>query len=122
MSPASVTWKDLGRWVKKSEKGIAILAPCMRPKGTRNAPKEEAAVEREETGDRGERRRFAPLFFKVVYVFDVSQTEGKPLPEFEVPSLTGEANEALFDQVMQMTRTQGLEVGFESRPQPRPGY
>jgi hypothetical protein len=26
-------------------------------------------------------------------VFDVSQTEGKPLPEYVVPSLTGEANE-----------------------------
>jgi uncharacterized membrane protein (UPF0127 family) len=27
------TWKDLGRWVKKGEKGIAILAPCFPPKG-----------------------------------------------------------------------------------------
>ena len=26
------TWKDLRRWVKKGEKGIAILAPCMPPK------------------------------------------------------------------------------------------
>ena len=68
------------------------------------------------------KRRNSPPLFKVVYVFDVSQTEGKPLPEFEVPSLTGEANEGLFDQVMQLTRTQGLEVSFESRPQQDPGY
>jgi len=80
--------------------------------------KEEVASENE--NGRRRRRRDSPLFFKVVYVFDVSQTEGKPLPEFEVPSLTGEANEALFDQVMQLTRTQGLEVGFESRPQQDP--
>ena len=29
------TWKDLGRWVKKGEKGIAILAPCLPPKSAR---------------------------------------------------------------------------------------
>jgi hypothetical protein len=109
------TWKDLGRWVKKSEKGIAILAPCMRPKETKTVPKEEAAGENEE-GETADKEAIRPLFFKVVYVFDVSQTEGKPLPEFEVPSLTGEANEALFDQVIHLTRTQELEVGFESRP------
>ena len=68
----------------------------------------------------GRREEIRPLYFKVVYVFDVSQTEGKPLPEFEVPSLTGEANEALFNQIMQLTRTQGLEVGFESRPDQDP--
>jgi hypothetical protein len=49
-------------------------------------------------------------------VSDISQTEGEPLPEFEVPSLTGEANEKLFDRVMVMARSQGLNVSFESRP------
>jgi hypothetical protein len=91
----------------------------MRPKGTRNAPKEEVAGESEEL-ETAEKEEIRPLFFKVVYVFDVSQTEGKPLPEFEVPSLTGETNEALFEQVMQLTRAQELEVGFESRPQQDP--
>jgi uncharacterized membrane protein (UPF0127 family) len=109
------TWKDLGRWVKKSEKGIAILAPCMRPKGTKNTPKEENVVESDEGGTE-EKEEIRPLYFKVVYVFDVSQTEGKPLPEFEVPTLTGQANEALFDQVIHLTRRQGLDVGFESKP------
>jgi uncharacterized membrane protein (UPF0127 family) len=35
------TWKDLGRWVKKGEKGIAILAPCFPPKEQRPAPPED---------------------------------------------------------------------------------
>ncbi len=113
------TWKDLGRWVKKGEKGIAILAPCMPLKGTRTALREEIAGESEE-GETEEKEEIRPLYFKIVYVFDVSQTEGKPLPEFEVPSLTGEANEALFDKVMQLTRAQGLEVSFEPRPQQDP--
>ena len=43
-----------------------------------------------------------PRYFRVVYVFDLSQTEGKPLPEFEVPSLTGEANEELFNKVQSL--------------------
>ncbi|GAI23445.1 unnamed protein product, partial [marine sediment metagenome] len=69
-----VTWKDLGRWVKKGERGISILAPVMPPK----PKKEELEAEEEEI-------ELAPVYFKVVHVFDISQTEGKPLPEFEVP-------------------------------------
>lgn len=119
------TWKDLGRWVNAGEKGIAILAPilpprptCPRcdariPKGARFCPKCGEPVEiKEETEE--------VRFFKVVYVFDIGQTEGKPLPEFEVPVLTGEANEQLFAKVMALAKAQGLEVSFESRPEQRP--
>jgi len=102
------TWRDLGRWVKKGEKGIAILAPCFPPKEkkpeTEKAEEEEAEIE------------VSPVYFKVVHVFDVSQTDGEPLPEFEVPSLTGEANEELFKKTMALTSMQGLDVSFESRP------
>lgn len=112
------TWKDLYRWVKKGEKGIAILAPCMPPKQKKPEPAEVSETEgKEETVEETEIR---PLYFRVVYVFDVSQTEGKPLPEFEVPSLTGEANEKLFEQMIHLTGTQALEVSFESRPQQDP--
>jgi len=102
------TWKDLGRWVKKGEKGIAILAPCMPPKGQKPEPKEN--------NDEEEEIEVSPIYFKVVHVFDVSQTDGEPLPEFDVPSLTGEANEDLFEKTMALTRVQGLDVSFESRP------
>ncbi len=113
------TWKDLGRWVKKGEKGIAILAPCLPPKDTRIKPPAEIESEGEEE-DKENEEEIRPLYFKVVYVFDVGQTEGKPLPEFEVPALTGEANEGLFREIMGLTESQGLEVGFESRPQQDP--
>jgi hypothetical protein len=49
-------------------------------------------------------------------VSDISQTEGKPLPEFEVPVLTGEANEELLSKVLALAKAQGLEVSFELRP------
>jgi hypothetical protein len=91
----------------------------MSPKETKPASPEGAEHENEEE-EREKIEEIRPLHFKVVYVFDISQTEGKPLPEFGVPSLTGEANEALFNQIIQLTRTQGLEVGFESRPQQDP--
>ena len=109
------TWKDLGRWVKKGEKGIAILAPCLPPKSARVTEREYGESDEEEKVT-----EIRPIYFKVVHVFDISQTEGKPLPEFEVPVLTGEVDENLLTGVMTLARTQGLEVSFESRPQQDP--
>jgi hypothetical protein len=115
------TWKDLGRWVKPGEKGIAILAPVMPPratcskcgakipKGAKYCPQCGEPVEIEEIV-------VTPAYFKVVYVFDISQTEGKPLPEFEVPVLTGEAKEELFTKVLVMAKSEGVTVTFEPRP------
>ena len=114
------TWRDLGRWVKKGEKGIAILAPCMPPKGAKATPPEESEAEEGETKEERERGGMRPLYFKVVHVFDVSQTEGEPLPEFEVPALTGEANEGLFSKVMSLVKEEGVEVSFEPRPDQDP--
>ena len=119
------TWKDLGRWVKRGEKGIAILAPIIPPrpecpkcgakipKGAIYCPKCGAPVEGEEIAE--------VHYFKAVSVFDIAQTEGEPLPEFEVPVLTGEVNEELFTKAMSLARSQGVEVSFESRPHQDPG-
>jgi len=116
------TWRDLGRWVRKGEKGIAILAPVLPPrptcpqcgakipKGAKYCP--GCGIEVEPEPEAVEAR-----YFKVVYVFDIAQTEGKPLPEFEVPVLTGDVNEQLFTKVMSLARTQGVVVSFESKPE-----
>ena len=107
------TWKDLGRWVKRGERGIAILAPVMppKPKPEQKAPEEEEEIEIEPQ----------PVYFKVVYIFDIAQTEGKPLPEFEVPTLTGEVNEELFARLKALMQQRGVSVSFESRPHLDPG-
>ena len=101
------TWKNLGRWVKKGEKGISILAPrfpsrpiCPKcgakiPKGAEFCPKCGTPVD--EMGE-------GPSYFLAVSVFDISQTEGEPLPEFEVPVLTGEVSEELFTEAMKIGR------------------
>jgi len=63
-------WRKLGRHVKKSEKGIRILAPI------RWRPKRSDATDSEEE----EEDRIAG--FRSCCVFDISQTDGKELPEF----------------------------------------
>lgn len=62
-------WKQLGRFVRKGEKGIVILAPMtLRPR------EDDAPAD-------GEKQPKPILRFRAVYVFDVSQTDGQPLPE-----------------------------------------
>lgn len=84
-------WKEMGRYVKKGEKGISILAP---------APYK---IEREQTrlDDRGkpvldadgepvtEKVEVTIRAFKVVKTFDVSQTDGKELPSIGPSELVG---------------------------------
>ena len=64
-------WNDLGRTVKKGEKGIMIFAPVV---VKRDAPQAEQEPKEPKQG-------FRLAGFRTAYVFDVSQTDGKPLPE-----------------------------------------
>ena len=56
-------WRSLNRFVRKGEKGIAILAPIFTP---------------EDHDDPDSKQMLSG--FKVVYVFDIAQTDGEPLP------------------------------------------
>lgn len=72
-------WKNnFGRQVKKGEQGIKIIAP---------APfKKQVEVD-------GEIQEVVIPTFKVVNVFDVSQTEGRELPSIGVNELTGDVSQ-----------------------------
>jgi hypothetical protein len=59
------TWRTTGRFVRRGEKGIAILAPIV---GRRKA---DAADDDSKT----------VLGFRAAYVFDIAATDGEPLPE-----------------------------------------
>lgn len=92
------TWKKLKRNVNKGEKGVAILAPC----------NFNAYVEKEKLDpltkkpiinrDTGEIEKIKiPVNanrFKVVHVFDISQTNGEPVPNLidELKGNVGEYN------------------------------
>src|ERR1700722_5624381 len=73
-------WLELHRYVLKGQKAIKILAPM---------------TKREELDDGGEQIH---RFFRPVSVFDVSQTDGEPLPTLEVPTLEGEEGPDVFDK------------------------
>ena len=86
------TWKAVGRQVSKGEKGIAILAPVVRKVDVDAAAEEDTSTQTEE------RRRI--VAFTQAYVFDISQTQGEPLPEPPQPTLLqGQAPEGLWDQL-----------------------
>ena len=63
-------WNQLGRKVKKGQKGIRILAPML---GTKR--KKDSEAEKDST----KQNQPALVGFRAVYVFDVSQTEGAEL-------------------------------------------
>ena len=71
-------WHKLGRFVKKGEKGILILAPIVRRKHE-NAKQKET----EESS--------TAVYFCAAYVFDISQTDGQELPE--IGSVNGDPRE-----------------------------
>lgn len=89
------TWKKLGRYVNKGEKGILILAP-MKFKQTRE-------------DDQGEEKTIHQLRFKAVYVFDVSQTDGEPLPEFA--SVAGDPADQL-DRLHHFATERGIVIEY----------
>ena len=79
-------WKELGRFVKRGEKGIQILAPMV---GQR---RRKDNAERTSSTDDNPKPQPVLIGFRAVYVFDVAQTEGADLPEFE-HSITGDVGE-----------------------------
>jgi antirestriction protein ArdC len=95
-------WNQLGRHVKKGERGIRILAPMI---GSRRKPDSDA--------DRDVRTQKQPVLvgFRSVYVFDVAQTEGKELPEIgsKVTGNVGDYRERLMD----FTISQGIQIEFK---------
>jgi antirestriction protein ArdC len=93
-------WQRLGRQVRKGSRGIAILAPCRR---------RVAADERDDDQERG--RVEILTGFRVVYVFDVSQTDGEELPEVAPRRLTGEVPAG----IMQAVEQQVSDAGFTLR-------
>src|SRR5215469_7861122 len=91
------TWLKCNRYVRKGEKGIAILAPMFL------RDKRQAA----DGGDEETQR----IWFKVVYVFDISQTDGAPLPELPTRSV-GERGEDMLNRLLAFAEPRGITVRF----------
>jgi antirestriction protein ArdC len=103
-------WNQLGRKVRKGERGIRILAPLI---GIRRKKDSEAKK------DIRTQNQTVLVGFRSAYVFDVSQTEGKELPELSerVTGYVGEYRERLVDFVI----AQGITLEFKESIAPAMG-
>jgi len=101
------TWNKLGRFVKEGEHGIPILAPCF--------PKKKAEEKDNTTIDDEE-----DMFFRVVYVFDISQTQGK-----EIMTLNWRAegtNEMLLEPLKLFAENKGIYITYNDELAKADGY
>lgn len=94
--------KKFNRHVKRGEKGIQIIAPVpIREK--QEIEKIDPVTKEPVIGDDGQPEteivEMVIPRFRVTTVFDVSQTEGEPIAELEVPELTGSVQ--FYDTFMQ---------------------
>lgn len=117
-------WRDqFGRNVKRGEKGIKIIAPTPYKKKveeTKLDPDTKLPM-LDEDGEviKVEKEVQVPMY-RVVSVFDVQQTEGKPLPQL-VSDLTG--NVQNYDAFLEaIRRSSDVPITFESMEQSMDGY
>jgi len=100
------TWAMMGRRIKKGEKGIPIFAPIAVK--VRKEPEQDEEVE-----DQAEHQEPEVVTrFKVVYVWDVSQTEGDPIPDApDVMAVYGDAA-GLLPALETVVRAKGIELAY----------
>ena len=117
-------WRDdFHRNVKKGEKAIKILAPA--PFKAKKEVQKLDAQGRPVMGKDGkpvtEVQEIQVPAFKIVSVFDVSQTEGEPLPSIGVEKLTGSV-ERYGEFFKALEQTSPVPIGFEDIPGGSHGY
>jgi len=105
------TWNELGRRVKRGEKGIMIFAPLIGWKRTEsNSSAGDASTTEPEK---------ALLGFRAVYVFDVEQTEGLPLPELS-STVKGDVGDKL-EKLTAFIEEQGIKLEYSDKILPARG-
>jgi hypothetical protein len=97
-------WLKIHRYVRKGEKGIVILAPMVgRKKSDDQLPEDEQT------------RLFG---FRAAHVFDVSQTDGEPLPEFA--TVNGNP-QGYTERLMQFVANQSIALEYDTKIAPAKG-
>ena len=110
------SWKNqFQRNVKKGEKGIKIIAPSpfkIKQEMEKIDPQTQTPVIGRDGKPVTEEKEITIPAYKVVSVFDVSQTEGKELPDIAVDALTGDV-EQYSDFFAALEKTSPVPIGFE---------
>ena len=107
------TWQDLGRHVKTGEKGIMIFAPILVKEREKSPPApipDRTATKQNDA--------FRLTGFRTAFVFDVEQTEGKPLPQFV--KTTGDPRE-FADKLKAFVAKQGIAIEYDKSITPAQG-
>ena len=108
------SWNELGRRVKRGEKGIMIFAPMIGYK--RNATEANQSQQSDARTDKPEPRLVG---FRAVYVFDIGQTEGVELPGLG-STFKGEVGDKL-DKLAEFTTAQEIKVEYSDKIAPARG-
>jgi len=113
-------WLSMGRNVLKGQSGYQILAPVT-ARFASATPEVEDSWRRLARGERpswGETVRSKLVGLRPAYVFDISQTEGEPIPETTRPTLLqGQAPEGLWDGLAAQVTARGFELRLVSNAQ-----
>ena len=118
-------WKNnFGRNVMRGEKGIRILAPSpykIRQEVEKKDPQTGKTVIGSDGKPVTETKEIQIPAYKVVAVFDVSQTEGRELPSLSANELTGDV-EKYEDFFAALEKTSPVPMGFEKIEGTAHGY
>ena len=118
-------WKNnFGRNVMRGEKGIRILAPSpykIRQEVEKKDPQTGKTVIGKDGKPVTETKEIQIPAYKVVAVFDVSQTEGRELPSLSANELTGDV-EKYEDFFSALEKTSPVPMGFEKIEGSAHGY
>ena len=105
-------WNSLGRFVKRGEKGIFILAPMVGKRSTKDVATDESS---EDTTTEGQRTLYG---FRAVYVFDINQTDGKDLPT--LTEVQGDVSDYR-ERLVKFVESQGITLAYSDRIAPAKG-
>ena len=118
-------WKNnFGRNVIKGQKGIKIIAPSpykVKQEMKKINPHTQQPIIGKDGKPVTEEKEITIPAYKVVSVFDVSQTEGRELPDIAVNELTGDV-ERYRDFFAALEKTSPVPIGFEQIPGSSHGY
>lgn len=110
-------WKNnFGRNVMKGQKGIKIIAPSpfkIRQEVEKIDPHTQKPIIGKDGKPVTEEKEVKIPAYKVVSVFDVSQTEGKELPDIAVDELTGDVDRYK-DFFAALEKTSPVPIAFEN--------
>jgi N-terminal domain of anti-restriction factor ArdC len=110
------TWHSLGRFVKRGEKGILILAPMV---AHRRSRQNQIATDNDtqKVGEECKSERQL-IGFRAVYVFDISQTAGRELPT--LTEVQGDVS-GYRERLVKFVETQAIALSYSDEIAPAKG-